>query len=689
MKITLLFILLGCSVANAVDIWGNGEVPRITDPKEVPKTIDAMWKGYVESYDKHNPLEVKVHKTWEDQGIVVNWVQLTIGTFQGQKTIVCGHWAYPKGAKNLPAILNTHGGPQSGSERGAVGFAQLGYACFNPNQNENFKMGGRAAGLPNTDWGALDAQSQKGNDGPFQASENTIDAVVSPRNNWQFPRQMSGRRIISFMQKQPQVNPDKIGIRGHSTGGSLTVYQSIDPRVKAAVPSVGGAGGFMDEHPVITGNTRHLRLEGERLKLFQQTLESRTYWEMMHAPVLMLGASNDFNAPDWNCIEALKRTTVDKRYVSCANYNHAFPPETMVAPYLWFQDKLKGKFKFPEAPKAELLLKQADGVPIFKVTPPKTDLKLKRVEMFYTDGRNPLTRFWITGKPILNSDGTWQIQCPVLYDDEPLSAFANVIYEIDPIEAQNHRFDGLSEMASTSEYAWAWPDALQAASVKPQKIQNRLIDDFSLGLRDWTGKLDNGHWWNIETRKISDSRFLGPQGAELTFEVNAPEAGLQIGVVVERNFMEANNKEHAFYGFFEMSKQGWNKVSIKTSDLRNPFGWPLDDWHKIKRLCFRSAHSLKHEVETKLAKGAMNVAAREKAKNNSRYAVNLGDIPNKVSGWDEKYYKEAGDEYTKDNMMSKQDDLVRTRFRNIRWDGGEFVPRSKPYEREEYQHEKN
>ena len=39
--------------------------------------------------------------------------------------------------------------------------------------------------------------------------------------------------------------------------------------------------------------------------------------------------------------------------------------------------------------------------------------------------------------------------------------------------------------------------------------------------------------------------------------------------------------------------------------------------------------------------------------------------------------------------MSKQDDLVRARFRNIRWDGGEFVPRSKPYEREEYQHEKN
>ena len=99
----------------------------------------------------------------------------------------------------------------------------------------------------------------------------------------------------------------------------------------------------MDVHPVITGNTRHLRLDGERRTLFDETLEMRTFWKKMHAPVLLLGSSNDFNAPDWNCLEALKQTSVDKRYTTCANYNHAFPPETMVADYLWFQDKLKGR----------------------------------------------------------------------------------------------------------------------------------------------------------------------------------------------------------------------------------------------------------------------------------------------------------------------------------------------------------
>jgi hypothetical protein len=495
---------------------------------------------------------------------------------------------------------------------------------------------------------------------------------------------MSGRRIITFMQQQPQVNPQKIGIRGHSTGGTLTVYQCLDPRVTAAVPSVGGVGGFMDVHPIITGNTRHLRLEGDRLKLFRNTLESQTCWKKMHAPVLLLGASNDFNAPDWNCLEAVKWANVDKRYVSCANFNHAFPPESMIADYLWFQDKLKGEFTFPKTPKSELLLNQPDGIPVFKVTPSNTKLKLKRVEMFFTDGRNPLTRFWITGKPKQKTDGSWEMKCPVIYNDEPLFAFSNIIYEIDPINAPHHRYNRLSEMASTSDYAYAWPEQLQAAGVRPHKVQNRLIDDFSEGLRDWSGGLDNGHWWSIDTRKIADARFMGPKEAELVFEVNSPAAGMKIGVVAERKFMEANNREHAFYGFFDMPKQGWNTVRIKTTDLHNPFGWKLDDWHKLSRLNLRSAHSLKNEVENSYLRVAQHVNKLEKGRQGNRYSVNIGKVPDKVSGWDEKYYKDAVDEYTKDNMMTKNDLLAKTRFRNLRWEGGEYVERTKPYEKETY-----
>ncbi len=89
--IVLFLVITIFSNAQAMDIWGKSEVPRITDPKNVPQTIEEIWGDYDKDYDKNNPLEAIIHKTWEREGdIVVNWVQITIGTFQGKKSIVCG-----------------------------------------------------------------------------------------------------------------------------------------------------------------------------------------------------------------------------------------------------------------------------------------------------------------------------------------------------------------------------------------------------------------------------------------------------------------------------------------------------------------------------------------------------------------------------------------------------------------------
>lgn len=674
--------------AFAMDIWGKGEVPRITDPKDVPQTLPEMWKDYDANYDKSNPLEVVIHKTWETKdSIVVNWVQLTVGTFQGKKSIVCGYWAYPKGAKNLPAIMNTNGGPQTGGEGSALHYARLGYACFNPNHNMNEKMGGEAAGLPNTDWGALNADSNPGPVWGFNFSDKTIDAVISPRNNWLFPRQISGRRIITFMMQQPQVNSKKIGITGYSTGGSLTVCESIDPRLAAVVPQCGGCGGKMDVHEIITGQAHGLGKETEeKYGKMMREFDEGGHWKYIKAPVLLRGASNDFHCPDWNSVQAVNQVSGDKRYVLGANFNHGAPPEVQVADYLWFQDKLKGEFTFPETPKSELLLKQADGIPIFRVTLPKTSLTFNRIEMFYTDGRNPLTRFWITGTPKKNADGTWQIQCPLSFNDEPLFAFANAIYAIDPIKAPNHSYNGLSEMAVSSDYAYAWPAQVQAANVKTQATSNRLIDDFAKGGRDWTPSgLNNSYWWSISTRKVNCPLFIGPKGAELVFEFNAPAAGAKIGVMVNRSFMEANWVEDKFYNFFDLPQQGWNTVRVKLSDLHNPYGWQLDDWHKLNTLTIRAAGSLKEEIEKNWLPAAKRISATQNKDGKSTpYTVSTVALPDKVSGWNESYYKSAGDEYVKGTSMTPDDLFIKTRFKNMRWEGGEVVPRSKPYVAEKF-----
>ena len=677
-RIPVLIVALACCpVADAMDIWGQGEVPRITNPADVPHTLEEIWSGYDAHYDTHNPLEVVIHKTWEvPGGVVVNWVQLTVGTFQGQKAIVCGYFAYPKGATNLPAILFIQGGPQNGSSGPAEQWARRGYAAFVPNLNAQAAMVGEAAGLPNTEWGALAGAMQPRVVG-FNVGKGTMDAVPSPRNYWLFPRQIAGRRIISFLMQQSQVNPEKIGVRGHSTGGQSAVYLSIDPRVAAVVPSVGGVGGYTYQHPIIIGNTRTTaNMSDEMIEWHRNTMDARTFWKKMHAPILLMSAANDFHAPDWNCVEAVKLGTIDKRFISAPNLNHAFTPEVGVTDLLWFEHHLKGTFDFPETPEAKLSLTESDGIPRFTVRPPETDLKLKRVEVSYTDGRNPLTRFWISADSEKQADGSWQAKLPVVDNGEPLTAFANLVYAFEPVKGVNGHVEPQREMALTSDYAYVWPEALQSAGIQSNPDRTRLIDDFQRGMQDWTGSLRWGQNWRIETRKVAALSYLGPQGGDLMVEVNAPAPGIKIGIMVNRNFMQNHTGENLFYGFLDLPEKGWNTVRIKTSDLRNAYGQPLDDWHKLSSLTFCSAAYLTGQVKGNIAQAAK--------RHGSKRNVDLGQLPDQVSGWSEDYYTDAGEAYTEVNTFTRDDVLARARFRNLRWEGGSFVERSKPYVEEAY-----
>jgi hypothetical protein len=149
--------------------------------------------------------------------------------------------------------------------------------------------------------------------------------------------------------------------------------------------------------------------------------------------------------------------------------------------------------------------------------------------------------------------------------------------------------------------------------------------------------------------------------------------------------MEANWVEDKFYNFFELPQQGWNTVRVKLSDLHNPYGWQLDDWHKLNTLTIRAAGSLKEEVEKTWLPAAKRISATQNKDGKSTpYTVSTIALPDKVSGWNESYYKSAGDEYVKGTSMTPDDLFIKTRFKNMRWEGGEFVPRSKPYVAEKF-----
>lgn len=77
-------------------------------------------------------------------------------------------------------------------------------------------------------------------------------------------------------------------------GGTLTVYVAgSDNRVKAGAPSVGGSGFRTAPRPLLPQDNRETP-QGD-VTLFNATLGLESYAPQIQAPLLWLGATNDFH----------------------------------------------------------------------------------------------------------------------------------------------------------------------------------------------------------------------------------------------------------------------------------------------------------------------------------------------------------------------------------------------------------
>ena len=227
---------------------------------KAPATVEEAWAGFD---PRKEPLEVEVLQEWEEDGAVVKVIRFCVGTFKGKKAMMAAVYGYPKGGKNLPGLVQIHGGGQSAQSSFVVKDAKNGYATISiawagriksteylvtNKEKEMFWTGDTEDPdyRVTTDWGAVDAYHHHcrfagNNFVQNPPSESTVDPVKSPRNSGWFLVTMGARRAITFLEQQPQVDKDRIGVYGMSMGGKLTVLLAgSDSRIKAAAPACGG-----------------------------------------------------------------------------------------------------------------------------------------------------------------------------------------------------------------------------------------------------------------------------------------------------------------------------------------------------------------------------------------------------------------------------------------------------------------
>ncbi len=607
MRLLLISVLLGDAAIAAA--------------QNVPQTVEQTWADFD---PRAEPLEVEVIRESVDDGIVLRHVRYVVGTFGGKKTRVAAFYAFPKGGRELPGIVQLHGGGQRALPGTARFWASHGYAAVAVNWGEHVID---QPNDPNTDWAGIPAgffDPKHHND--VSPDDGTTHDVPHPWNSSWLLYSAAARRAITFLEERPEADGSNVGVTGHSMGGRLTVLTAIDPRVKAASPSVGGSGYLYSDIAGVPASARRMRAD---LDLYNATLDCKNYWPLIKCPVMFLGATNDFNSPMEFVIRGFSSLPQKNGAMSFTPHmNHRFTADNYAARIRWFETHLKGTFQFPKTATAQLVLKTQDGVPRLVVRPDLSGPhKLKSVSVFYGYDRDPRARFWRSAD-VAHEGNSFVASCPVVELGEPLFAFANVTYETGTLLKMPPGYADTSLLTVTSECRQAFPQQLKEAGVKAASERQRLIEDFQHGWRDWSlvGVAHREHW-NYETHKVCDPALFGPRGASLALDVETSGSNETLAVILETDKWRSytGRMPRRFVALVELPEAGSHSLKLSVDQFKTPEGEVLENYDFVTSLILTPGQKEWPEKVTKAW---------------------LSEVPT---------------------------------FRNIRWEGGEFASRPRPY----------
>ncbi len=558
----------------------------------VPQSVVELWADFDPRKD---PLEIEVIREWKEDGGVFRHVRYFIGTFKGKPARMAAVYGFPEGAKEkLPAVMHIHGGGQRGSVSEVKLLVARGYVALSVNWGGSgtgkapFNTCEKAEpGDPNTDWGAVDPSqlNVQGYSTMLPGPKQVFEDREHPKNNNWYLLTLGCRRGLTFLEQQPQVDPQRLGVHGYSMGGNLTMYVAgTDRRVKAAVPGVGGQGWRWQAHSFIGGTDQQDRVKGD-VEVFKRTLSFESYAPLIQCPVLHRSATNDFHG--W--MDDVYRTNAlipnqPTRYSWVPHMNHRLTPEVAITMPLWFDQHLKGGPALPDTPQSELRLKSNDGVPMLRVRPDAKSLPVARVDIYYSVDPDPRARFWRDAIAV-KTGNNWEAKLPVLSTNEPLYAFANVYYTLPKAESLPH-LASVTEVCLSSRLHSATSTELKAAGVNATDAKSLLIDDFSRGWHDWY-RLNAEHkpFWQNWTRKITDPKWRGPESATLAITLTMPETNTITFVVQENEWRSYRGKKATYTCRREVSGGAKPQtLSLSPADFKTNDGTALANWDQIDQL---------------------------------------------------------------------------------------------------------
>ena len=547
MKKNMIYLFMAAMAGSIV--W-----PPCSAASDSVMTPPEIWEGYD---PRAEPLDEEILKTWEGDGISYKEVYFNGEQFAGKYVRIYGIYAAPTGGKNLPGLLHIHGGGQTVNKGWLKEFAGRGYGILTINWGGEWPRRERY-----TLWNGVE-------NGDHKKRTGTRVTLPSPRHDAYFLWTQASMRALTYLESQPEVNPDKLGAFGISMGGTIMWNLAFDPRIKAGCAIYGaGWNTYTYNETRYSVGMPEYRPSANDLR-WRASLAPEASAPYVKFPMLFLSSSNDRHGYMDRAEQSLELIPegVPRAWALTPRMRHHIGVDFIHDLPLWMDVHLKGEGTWPKNP-VDQIKPGGDRSPLFYLKPDRPK-EVVKVEAFY-GLENPfaVNRHWRNAQ-VRKSGDVYVAATPVMNADEYLFAFANITYK--------------SGIVISSPLQAVIPGKIGA--VATIKAPSRLFYDGKEGVGSWTcnstgtdpipGKVDKrlkavtgpGGKPGFTADRVSpftyapsDPEFRAPRGAALKFDVKT-ETGEDFSVKLHCNYWVADFKTYSCDVGID-GDDGWQTVTL-------------------------------------------------------------------------------------------------------------------------------